>query len=43
MNSRLDLDIERKNAEDIVQQFIGDKYVSANIIDNITTQTSGLK
>jgi len=34
MNSRLDLHIERKNAEDIVQQFIGDKYVSANIIDN---------
>lgn len=35
MKAILDVDIERKNAEDIAQKFKGDKYISANIVDNI--------
>lgn len=35
MGARLGTDIERKDAEDIVQQFKGDKRVRANIIENV--------
>lgn len=35
VGARLDKDIERKNAEEIVQQFKGDKYISASIRENV--------